>query len=292
MPWGFGLVLLEEVIPNLPLTSARLIHPEDQICLPRCIPSHPFLLLRNLRTLSHPAKPPAKNGHDLKKHNPNFRHFLQCKIPQNYRNTPSESLTTLQWKGDWTCITRRCFWVLKIVWGVWSVWFPQKMGPIFNDCSWWFFPNPLEKYAQVKLGENLPQFSGWNIKNIDIWVATTKMIIEKSQVQKDSQRNSWADHLGGWFSGLEAAPTWDPRGCSMRGWGKRRHGLQPWKWGSKKSSPSPYPKKKYVKLRAWFFCWLLNDFGQFTCLFVCPCDFFAVWEVGGNDPNKQVDLQE
>ena len=27
--------------------------------------------------------------------------------------------------------------------------------------SWWFFTNPSEKYAQVKMGEILPQFSGW-----------------------------------------------------------------------------------------------------------------------------------
>ena len=39
----------------------------------------------------------------------------------------------------------------------------QLILSILNT-AWWFFTNPSEKDAQVKLGENLPQFSGWKMK--------------------------------------------------------------------------------------------------------------------------------
>ena len=50
---------------------------------------------------------------------------------------------------------------------------PNKTGTTNTFLySWWFFTNPSEKYAQVKL-DHLPQISGWNSKNI--WVATTNL---------------------------------------------------------------------------------------------------------------------
>jgi len=47
--------------------------------------------------------------------------------------------------------------------GMFVAWFGEVMMSV---SSWWFFTNPFDTYATVKMGETLPQGSGVKIKNI------------------------------------------------------------------------------------------------------------------------------